>query len=470
MKKITKILAVLAAMTTLAVSAMPTYAADETASESSDDTKHIDFDDDSIPKSEKACMNLNSFISDNDLCAYAYPVRMRGGTPDGCFWDQYGQVHICIEKGDTKTKETVQSFINENCCDPGMFGFIEYEGLEQLEKEASLLNKYFEENQLHGNITYRFTSDETFFDKWNDCEPGLVLNFRSVYKDESIEEKIYSLLEENGFDKGTVSFNRHENKGRLIKPNPNADADDANSNTEITWIMGDANEDGSVNVRDCVFIAGKLAKGRGSELPENADYNADGKTDIRDAADIAKYLAAPRKHRTGDIVDPEGFSDLYARLEAENILDKSYTLRQLFAMSDEEFLTLGGRKGRGIDYYNEIKQDAERVDELFSYVEYGGISGKLVCDTSVSDSGYRKGTTEEVLVLLFNDTVKYDIFSPTYDDESFYSNFFKIVFPDYKLYAERDTITDEQIMKFAKIYFCADQAFDLDYEKVGTLY
>ncbi len=277
MKKLTKILAVIAAMTALTVSAVPAYAA-ETDFDLSDEPKHIDFDDDSILKSEEACMDLNRFISENDLCAYAYPVIKREGTPDGCSWDQYGQVHICIEKGDTKTKEAVQNYIKEECYDPSIFEFIEYKGLDRLEKEADILNKYFEENQLRGNITYKFTSDETFFDKWNDCEPGLDLNFRFMYKDESIEEKIYGLLEENGFDKDTVSFNWHEDNNLLIMPNPDTN-------------RGDANEDGDVNVRDCAFIAGKLSKGKGSELPEKADYNLDEKIDVRDAAALAKSLA-----------------------------------------------------------------------------------------------------------------------------------------------------------------------------------
>ena len=54
---------------------------------------------------------------------------------------------------------------------------------------------------------------------------------------------------------------------------------------------GDANEDKYINVRDCAAIASMLAKGKGSSLPETADYNKDGKKDVRDAAAIAVELS-----------------------------------------------------------------------------------------------------------------------------------------------------------------------------------
>ena len=56
-------------------------------------------------------------------------------------------------------------------------------------------------------------------------------------------------------------------------------------------VLGDANGDGNLNVRDAAFIANKLAQGRGDELPPEADFNEDGKVNVRDAAGIAKFLA-----------------------------------------------------------------------------------------------------------------------------------------------------------------------------------
>ena len=57
-----------------------------------------------------------------------------------------------------------------------------------------------------------------------------------------------------------------------------------------SYIPGDANGDGKVNVRDAAFIANKIAKKLEKELSLAADFNGDGKVNIRDAAAIAKYL------------------------------------------------------------------------------------------------------------------------------------------------------------------------------------
>ncbi len=58
-----------------------------------------------------------------------------------------------------------------------------------------------------------------------------------------------------------------------------------------TAILGDVNSDSEVNVRDCAYIAKKLAEKKSYELtPETADYNRDNTVNIRDAASIANKL------------------------------------------------------------------------------------------------------------------------------------------------------------------------------------
>lgn len=59
--------------------------------------------------------------------------------------------------------------------------------------------------------------------------------------------------------------------------------------TEIT--LGDLNGDNKINIRDCAFIARKIAEGNAADLPDSADYNKDGVINIRDAAALAKELA-----------------------------------------------------------------------------------------------------------------------------------------------------------------------------------
>ena len=56
-------------------------------------------------------------------------------------------------------------------------------------------------------------------------------------------------------------------------------------------VLGDANSDGKVTVRDCAYIAGCLSRGKADMLPDSADYNGDGIKNVRDAAAISKALA-----------------------------------------------------------------------------------------------------------------------------------------------------------------------------------
>ena len=56
-------------------------------------------------------------------------------------------------------------------------------------------------------------------------------------------------------------------------------------------LLGDVNSDNEVNVRDCAYIARKLAEDKADELfPETADYNRDEVINVRDAASIANTL------------------------------------------------------------------------------------------------------------------------------------------------------------------------------------
>lgn len=60
---------------------------------------------------------------------------------------------------------------------------------------------------------------------------------------------------------------------------------------EKSYLIGDVNLDGKLNVRDCAHIASMLAQGKISQLSEYADFNGDSNINVRDAAAIAKSLA-----------------------------------------------------------------------------------------------------------------------------------------------------------------------------------
>lgn len=68
--------------------------------------------------------------------------------------------------------------------------------------------------------------------------------------------------------------------------------DIASSLSEETHILGDANNDGNVNVRDVAYIAKYLSHRNVSIIFDQADYDRDGKITVRDAAALAKDLAA----------------------------------------------------------------------------------------------------------------------------------------------------------------------------------
>ena len=55
-------------------------------------------------------------------------------------------------------------------------------------------------------------------------------------------------------------------------------------------LIGDANNDGNLDIRDSSFISRMLARMKTKELPMSADYNQDGSINIRDAAAIANHL------------------------------------------------------------------------------------------------------------------------------------------------------------------------------------
>ncbi len=60
---------------------------------------------------------------------------------------------------------------------------------------------------------------------------------------------------------------------------------------ELTKIIGDANNDNELNVRDCAYIASMLANLKGDKLTQTADFNGDGVVNVRDAAAIARKIA-----------------------------------------------------------------------------------------------------------------------------------------------------------------------------------
>lgn len=64
--------------------------------------------------------------------------------------------------------------------------------------------------------------------------------------------------------------------------------------TDENAVLGDANGDNELTVRDCAFIASALAKGFVGQLDSSADFNGDGNVNVRDAAAISRSLAGAK--------------------------------------------------------------------------------------------------------------------------------------------------------------------------------
>jgi hypothetical protein len=150
-------------------------------------------------------------------------------------------------------------------------------------------------------------------------------------------------------------------------------------------------------------------------------------------------------------------------------LQSSYTLEELFEMSDNDFFRLYNAQS----YYEEIKDDTERYNKLFDTEVYGGISGYITNFGTETDY-YQANITESQLEELLGDTVNYEISSPinSYkgdftETEIWLSNWFSVTFPDYNLYAGTDNIDDTTIMEFAKCWYCINQVLPVQYATFG---
>ena len=262
MKKAKRFLAVLAAMTTLIVSAMPAYAEDipnwkQYANE------HIINGCDEIILIENAFFY---FISENAVAADYEPIYV------------YYSENECEEKikllyndTDTETREKLENFIKESNIDPDLIIFEPIETANypvDFYEVIKMFSQHFYGRDRTMNITLSSYVDDNGEKKY--CI-DIFLNEEEL--DTSFGEPYYQFARENNIPENILSFYGF-----------------AGSNNES--ILGDANGDSITNVRDCAFIASALATGKADSLPNTADYNKDGKKNVRDAAAISKDLAS----------------------------------------------------------------------------------------------------------------------------------------------------------------------------------
>lgn len=149
-----------------------------------------------------------------------------------------------------------------------------------------------------------------------------------------------------------------------------------------------------------------------------------------------------------------------------NQSSKIYTLEQLFAMRDEDFLKLEGAKSlcdeKLIDSNSPFKDTTGTV-----YYWLGG---------STDNGSYSRGNTEKELSALLGNTVNYKFIDPVdsvpedekTDDKNkiSYSSVFEVEFPDYAV-SEEDMASFDNI-KFAKCHYCVNQIIPTKYIKSGV--
>jgi len=128
----------------------------------------------------------------------------------------------------------------------------------------------------------------------SDAEPGeYTINFlgaqysAGVLTNEEDSMELYTIT-----NLEPITFTITEDSTDATDPS-DTDPTDPSDPSGDDFLLGDANLDGKVNVRDCATIATALAKAQADSLPQkNSDYNQDGKINVRDAAALAKDIAA----------------------------------------------------------------------------------------------------------------------------------------------------------------------------------
>lgn len=318
MKKIKKVLAVLSALTTLSLSAMPAFA------EAPDKSQECDF------TVQEGRRTYYCYLDDNNDC----PMRVPDGISyesvtnfNGIVFETNGDVDV--SKLDLKyefTNSDIFSYYTSNIHLGHNQSHVENIYSCQINGDLSELEAYANEISKIEGIKYAevFNIDVEimgtiintskadcciFIDGGEDREEYMnELNNNKEFIEylttisADPEVKIYKdepLLYVSKINDRTKYFDIVKKLRSLeyIGDNSVIPTIIPVDNADITFdfigrdYSGNANDDKYINVRDCAAIASMLANGKGSSLPETADYNHDGKKNVRDAASLAAYLA-----------------------------------------------------------------------------------------------------------------------------------------------------------------------------------
>ena len=328
MKKVTRMLATLAAMATMTVSVMPVCA----------EVVQIDgynLDLNETTDTEQEYYQIDEYIEINDIDAACYY----------CGYGQNPQDRIEIEYINDKGRCDVEQFIKEQNFDMNHITIREMSKEEkfyvisdymvQLFRIRNDINcslaEYISENGEKGiNIIYYGAHQEekdrieSYVTK-HEYDKIIPIRYTMIGSADDITDLkvIYTMLTEyiakNNITANVYNFGEYlrVSIGYIDRNDTENEQDQKlitdfmvenqldQSKVRIDWVkdasedyvtdekdtLGDANGDGTLNIRDCAKIAQFAAQGKADSLPDTADYNKDGKKNVRDGAAIAKELA-----------------------------------------------------------------------------------------------------------------------------------------------------------------------------------
>ena len=212
--------------------------------------------------------NISECINKNNLKAQVLRI----------FLDRTGKQKIMVNYYYTHTdvKPMIEASLSEKNLDMSKVEFhaagakntTESKKITDIYEKLALITDFCEDN----NIIYATVNIIYDYD-YAPAQIGITIGSMDKEIQNSISDSIHRFAEEQNIDMQGVKIVRYL-KGSSI-------SDD----------LGDANNDGTVNVRDCALIASSIASGKAETLPDTADYNKDGKKNVRDAAAISMDLA-----------------------------------------------------------------------------------------------------------------------------------------------------------------------------------
>ena len=247
-----------------------------------------------VPYEEKLGALLNTGIDQKWHSVYYAPCRNDETFKDDKISDiKYGDANeymIEIDDPNNATEKDYRRFIGIKIYFNNLFDMDGKGGM--LSNSIENINSFLKENGYDAEVELNSLNED-----WID---RLYITYGKNVDTKEMIDILYSLYQE--FDLEPFTYGTYGSiviAGAALNKDPDIYDEKQEESTnkygkdmlENTNLFGDANGDGTLNIRDCAEIAKFAAQGKTDSLPDTADYNKDGKKNVRDSAAIAKELA-----------------------------------------------------------------------------------------------------------------------------------------------------------------------------------